>query len=143
MKGLQKMKKHPKHRVIAVAVVINEENKILLLNGPKRGWEMPAGHVEEGESLSSAAVRETKEETGIDIEILRFCGIFQDVKGSISSVLFMAKPIGGQFTTSSESTELGYFEIEAAKKLVSWTSFREQIEHCIDRTDPFVYEFNM
>jgi ADP-ribose pyrophosphatase YjhB (NUDIX family) len=42
------MKKHPKHRLTAVAVVINEENKILLINGPKRAWEMPAGHVEEG-----------------------------------------------------------------------------------------------
>lgn len=109
------MKKHPKHRVTAVAVVINEENKILLINGPKRGWEMPAGHVEEGESLSSAVIRETKEETGIDIEIIRFSGIFQDVKGSICSTLFMAKPIGGELKTSSESIELGYFDIEDAK----------------------------
>lgn len=136
------MKKHPKHRVTAVAVVINEEKKILLINGPKRGWEMPAGHVEEGEPLSSAVIRETKEETGIDIEIIRFSGIFQDVKGSICSILFIAKPIGGELQTSSESLELGYFDIEDAKRMVTWRSFKEQIEYCTHHKDPFVVEFN-
>ncbi|MCG7381992.1 NUDIX hydrolase [Paenibacillus sp. ACRRY] len=136
------MKRHPKHRVTAVAVVLNEDNKILLINGPKRGWEMPAGHVEEGEPLSSAVIRETKEETGIDIEIIRFCGIFQDVKGSICSTLFMAKPIGGELRTSSESIDLGYFDIEDAKRMVTWRSFEEQIEYCIHHKDPFVFEFN-
>ncbi len=41
---------------------------------------MPGGQVEEGESLREAAIRETKEESGIDIADLRFCGIFQNVK---------------------------------------------------------------
>ena len=38
-------------------------NEILLIKGPIRGWEMPGGVVEEGESLKDAAVRETKEES--------------------------------------------------------------------------------
>lgn len=64
----------PKHIVSAAAIVVNENNEILLIRGPRRGWQMPGGQVEEEESLQDAAVRETKEESGIDIEIIRFVG---------------------------------------------------------------------
>jgi len=33
----------PKHIVSAAAVVLNDQNEILLIRGPKRGWEMPGG----------------------------------------------------------------------------------------------------
>lgn len=49
----------PKHIVSAAAVVLNDNNEILLIRGPQRGWEMPGGVVE----------------VGVDIEIIRFCGI--------------------------------------------------------------------
>lgn len=99
----------PKHIVSASAIVINENNELLLIKGPRRGWEMPGGQVEEGESLTLAAIRETKEESGIDIEIIRFCGIFQNVGNSICNTLFLAKPIGGTLTRSSESLDAGFF----------------------------------
>ncbi|PWV94492.1 NUDIX domain-containing protein [Paenibacillus cellulosilyticus] len=54
---------HPQHYVSAAAIVLNEYNEILLIRGPMRGWEMPGGLVEEGESLIQAAIRETKEES--------------------------------------------------------------------------------
>ncbi|ALS28672.1 NUDIX domain-containing protein [Paenibacillus cisolokensis] len=132
----------PKHIVSAAAIVLNEENKILLLRGPRRGWEMPGGQVEEGESLCSAVIRETKEETGIDIEIIRFCGIFQNVRDSICNTLFLGRPVGGQFRTSDESLEIGYFTIEEALNMVTWKNFRERIEYCITRQEPFLVEFN-
>lgn len=67
----------PKHFVSAATIVINDKNEILLIKGPMRGWEMPGGVVELGESLKDGAIRETKEETGIDVEITKFCGIFK------------------------------------------------------------------
>ncbi|GBF78177.1 putative ADP-ribose pyrophosphatase [Paenibacillus sp. 598K] len=58
----------PKHIVSAAAITINEKNELLLIKGPKRGWEMPGGQVEIGESLSHAAIRET-EESGIVLSL--------------------------------------------------------------------------
>lgn len=136
------MDKSPKYKVIAAAVVLNDDSEILLINGPKRGWEIPGGRVEEGESITFAVVRETKEETGIDIEIINFCGVFQDVKESICSNLFLARPIGGEFRTSSESYEIGYFPIEEALAKVNWNSIKEQIKHCVNRKESFLIEFN-
>ena len=132
----------PKHIVSAATVVINEKKELLLIKGPKRGWEMPGGQVEEGESLKDAAVRETKEESGIDIEVVKFGGIFQNVDCSICNTLFSAKPIGGKLTTSSESLEVGFFPIEEALKMVTYKNFRKRIEQCLDEnSQPFCVEF--
>ncbi len=132
----------PKHIVSAATIVINKDNKILLINGPKRGWEMPGGQVEEGESLKDAAIRETKEESGIDIEVEKFCGIFQNVSGSICNTLFLCKPVGGELTTSSESLEVGYFSIDDALKMVKWGNFKQRIESSLNEAlHPFLVEF--
>jgi len=132
----------PKHIVSAATIVINKNNEILLIKGPRRGWEMPGGQVEVGESIKEAAIRETKEESGIDIEITQFCGIYQNVQGSICNTLFLAKPIGGVPTTSPESLEVGFFSIEEAFDMVTWKNFKQRIEYCLDPSvQPFFVEF--
>lgn len=134
--------KVPKHIVSAATIVINDNNELLLIKGPRRGWEMPGGQVEEGESLKAAAIRETKEESGIDIEITKFCGIFQNLTTSICNTLFLAKPTGGVPTTSSESLEVGFFPIEEALEMVTCGNFRQRIEYCLDvDLHPFLVEF--
>ncbi|MGP4108859.1 NUDIX hydrolase [Virgibacillus sp. L01] len=132
----------PKHIVSAATIVLNEQQEILLIKGPRRGWEMPGGQVEEGESLKDAAIRETKEESGIDIEITKFCGIFQNVNGSICNNLFLGNPIGGEPATSSESLEVGYFPIKQAMEMVTWKNFRQRIQYCLNQNmQPFLVEF--
>ncbi|WP_411844211.1 NUDIX hydrolase [Salinicoccus sp. HZC-1] len=131
-----------KHFVSAATIVLNDQKEILLIKGPMRGWEMPGGIVEEGESLKDAAIRETKEESGIDIEVLKFCGVFQNVNKSICNTLFLAKPIGGEFTTSSESLEVGFFPIKQALQMITIDNFRQRIEYCLDSSkQPFYVEF--
>lgn len=133
----------PKHIVSAAAIVINEKNELLLIKGPRRGWEMPGGQVEIGESLSQAAIRETKEESGIDIEIIKFCGIFQNIGNSICNTLFLGKPIGGELIVSEESLDSGFYPIEEALGMVTWKNFRERIEYCLNpETHPFCIEFD-
>lgn len=142
IKELQPLFTPPKHIVSAATIVLNDKQEILLIKGPRRGWEMPGGQVEEGESLKAAAVRETKEETGIDVEVLNFCGIFQNVEGSICNTLFLAKPIGGKIQTSSESLEVGFFPLPEALDMVTWKNFRQRIECCLDEANhPFYIEF--
>jgi ADP-ribose pyrophosphatase YjhB (NUDIX family) len=132
----------PKHIVSAATIVLNNQGNILLIKGPRRGWEIPGGQVEEGESLKEAAIREAKEESGIDIEVLKFCGVFQNVDRSICNTLFLGKAIGGEPTTSLESLEVGFFPINEALEMVTWKNFRQRIEYCLnDDVQPFYVEF--
>ncbi|MDB5083137.1 MAG: ADP-ribose pyrophosphatase [Bacilli bacterium] len=132
----------PKHIVSAAAVILNDEGNMLLIRGPRRGWEFPGGQVEEGESLTQAVIREVKEESGIEIEVIKFCGVFQNVTGCICNTLFLGRPIGGELTTSSESLEVGFYSINDALRMVTWKNFRQRIELCLDRSQhPFLIEF--
>ncbi|MGD6781689.1 NUDIX hydrolase [Sutcliffiella horikoshii] len=140
---VQKERVTPKHIISAATVVLNDKNEVLLIKGPRRGWEMPGGQVEEGESLKDAAIRETKEESGIDVEIVKFCGVFQNVSGSICNTLFLARAIGGTPTTSPESLEVGFYPVEQALEMVTYKNFRERIEYCLkEEMNPFYIEFN-
>lgn len=59
------------------AIVIDDKNRILLVKEkyhPEWGYKMPSGAVKMGESIQDAAVRETKEETGIDVEFVSVVG---------------------------------------------------------------------
>ncbi|SFJ26530.1 ADP-ribose pyrophosphatase YjhB, NUDIX family [Halobacillus dabanensis] len=132
----------PKHIVSAATIILNENKEILLIKGPKRGWEMPGGQVEEGESLKEAAVREAKEECGLDIEVSKFCGVFQNVERSICNTLFLAKPVGGHLTTTEEALEVGFFSLEKARDMVTWGNFWQRIELCLEESSqPFFVSF--
>ncbi|MCP3026503.1 NUDIX hydrolase [Halobacillus sp. A5] len=132
----------PRHIVSAAVVIVNENNDILLIKGPKRGWEMPGGQVEEEEPLQEAAVREVKEECGLIIEITSYCGIFQNVTRCICNHLFTARAVGGEVITTPEALEVGYFSIEEVRERVTWGNFLERIEYCLDQnSQPFCVSF--
>lgn len=98
---------------IAVNVAVIENEKILLTKREDfEVWCLPSGGVEDGESLVEAAIRETKEETGINIEIVGLVGIYSRL-GSTSDIhaaLFIARPLGGELRTQNgETLEVKYF----------------------------------
>jgi len=82
----------------AGCVVVNDQKEILVID--VEGYdhdEFPKGHAEPGESLEHVAVRETKEETGYDVEIVRPLPdvVYHDDKygDSVRLALFQAKPL--------------------------------------------------
>ena len=60
---------HPKHIVAVSGLISHPSGKVLLIRGPRRGWEFPGGQVEEGENLIEALQREVQEETGVTASI--------------------------------------------------------------------------
>lgn len=72
------------------------EASVLLLRravDPGRGgWDLPAGYLEPGESPEEAAVRETREESGLDVTLLRLAGVYTSRSGNAVSTIFIARP---------------------------------------------------
>ncbi|MCY3721243.1 MAG: NUDIX hydrolase [Candidatus Poribacteria bacterium] len=60
---------HPQHIVAVSGLISHPDGKILLIRGPRRGWEFPGGQVEEGENLIEALQREIQEESGVTASI--------------------------------------------------------------------------
>jgi len=92
---------------LAVNVAVIHENKILLTKREDfETWILPSGGVEDGESLAQAAIRETKEETGLDVELTKLVGVYSRLGniGSVHAVLFVAKLIGGEIKCQEGET---------------------------------------
>jgi ADP-ribose pyrophosphatase YjhB (NUDIX family) len=125
----------------ANVVVTNENGAILMIRRSDNGnWALPGGAMDLGESLPETAVRETAEETGIDVEITGLVGIFTDPRHVILytsdgevrqefSVVFAARPTGGSPTTSAESTEVRWIPVAEVGDLPIDRSMRMRLDH--------------
>jgi ADP-ribose pyrophosphatase YjhB (NUDIX family) len=121
-------------------VVTNEDGEILLIRrSDNDNWALPGGAMDLGESLPDTAIRETAEETGIDVEITGLVGIFTDPRHVILytsdgevrqefSVVFSARPIGGTPTTSTESTEVRWIPVPEIGSLPMDRSMRMRLD---------------
>jgi 8-oxo-dGTP pyrophosphatase MutT (NUDIX family) len=102
----------------ANVVVTDDAARVLVIHRTDNGnWALPGGALDLGESLVQTAVREVKEETGIDCEITGLVGIYTDPRHVILytsdgevrqefSVLYTARATGGEPTPSDESRDV-------------------------------------
>ena len=121
----------------AVVIFDDAREKVLLTQRTDNGqWCLPSGRMDPGESVSEAAVRETLEETGLEIDLIRLTGVYStphlilvypgDTRVQTVSFTFEGKVTGGALGLSSETTAFGYFDREEMTQL-------DIIEHHIER----------
>jgi len=76
---------------VAAVAFIEHDHRILLVRravNPERGkWSLPAGYVNYGEDPRAAAIREVREETGLEIEILRLVDVWGESGASGASII--------------------------------------------------------
>ena len=108
---------------VAAGAVIKRDGKYLLVQEKKPHvyglWNLPAGKVDKGNTLEETAIREAKEETGFDVEIISKIGIFQKTAEEAVKHAFEAKIVGGELKfPEDELLDAKWFtfeEIEAMK----------------------------
>lgn len=97
----------------AGAVVISEGKVLLIKRRDCEAWALPGGNVEAGETVAQTAIREVKEETGIEIELIRLVGIYASprwLSGGNHTVVFASRPLSRKITPQPEEViESGYF----------------------------------
>lgn len=92
---------------LTVLCLIHQGERLLLQNRRKKdwdGWTLPGGHIEKGESIVDAAVREMQEETGLTIHSPKLCGIkqFPIENGRYLVFLFRTESFSGEVRSSDE-----------------------------------------
>jgi ADP-ribose pyrophosphatase YjhB (NUDIX family) len=101
---------------LAVNIAVIHKGQVLLTKREDfEIWCLPGGQVEEGESLAQAAIRETKEETGLDVELTRLVGVYSRLGGfpDVHAVLYAARPIDGEIRLQpGETVDVRYFPVD-------------------------------
>ena len=110
----------PRHIVVVGCLVRNADEKVLLIRHHKRGWEIPQGRVEEGESLIEALHREVLEETGVTVTPGPLACVWSKLTPPAALIFaFIARYHQGDLTPSNETPELGWFAAEEAVSMVA------------------------
>jgi len=106
-------------KVVACSILMMDGKIVLLKRGisPQKGkWVIPGGYVDRGEEVEAAAIRETREECGLETLIERLLGIYS-YPGHIPVVIvYVAQYISGKLISGDETLEAGLF----SKDRIPW-----------------------
>jgi ADP-ribose pyrophosphatase YjhB (NUDIX family) len=142
----------PKANSIAVAVsafIQDDEGRILMIRRTDNDlYAIPGGQLELGETLAQAAVREVREETGIECEVTGVIGLYSNPNHVIAyddgeirqefSICFRAKPTDGELRTSNESKEVRWVYSADMEKLNIHPSMKLRLEQArSNHREPF------
>jgi ADP-ribose pyrophosphatase YjhB (NUDIX family) len=116
---------------VAVVVFVEQDGKILLIKragDPGKGrWAFVAGFVDAGEAPQEAARREFREETGVDIAIIRLLDVFArtDGDGGTADIIiaYAARITGGTLQALDDAEAVGWFAADELPELVFATTF--------------------
>jgi ADP-ribose pyrophosphatase YjhB (NUDIX family) len=134
----------------ASAAVSNEHNEILMQRRADNDlWAFPGGTMDFGESIGQTAVREVREETGLDVEIDGIVGIYSDPRHIIEysdgevrqqfNICFSARLLGGTLRASDESTEVAWITPQSLEDLPIHDTTRLRLRHFLERRiSPYV-----
>jgi ADP-ribose pyrophosphatase YjhB (NUDIX family) len=111
------MEKENVQVLVVAGVVLRKDGKYLMIQEKKPEvyglWNFPMGKVDEGETIEDAAVREAKEESGYDVELVRKIDIYQRVANEATKHVFEAKIVGGELRRDEwEILDAKWFEFE-------------------------------
>ncbi len=114
---------HITPKVGADAAIFNEQGEILLMDRVDgSGWCLPCGWVEPNERPIDSAIREVREETGLEVEYRQFVGVFTRMASSATgphtmiAVVHLCDVVGGGLTLSHEGVGLRYWAIDAVPR---------------------------
>jgi 8-oxo-dGTP diphosphatase len=112
---------------VSQAVILSEQRVLLAVRSDLRGWELPGGHVQAGESSEVALIREVHEETGLDIAVERHVGDYVRTGfRPYTASVFTCRVVGGALRPSVETPVVRWFDVgELPDTLFPW--FRETL----------------
>jgi len=113
--------------IFGASIAIIQHGKVLLqLREDARLWNLPGGAIEDGESLAEAAIREAREETGLEVRLTRLVGVYSRPRwrmGGGHDIFFTAEPTGvGDLRNADphESADVRFFAPDDLPQDLIW-----------------------
>lgn len=122
-----------------VVILITEEDRVLLGRRGGEGnyalgaWCLPGGFIEFDEDFLTAALREVREETGLEVEILSLLSVKSNfLRPGLHTlvVVLKARIIGGELRAGDDLTELGWYPLAGPFPEMAFEADQSIIEYC-------------
>jgi ADP-ribose pyrophosphatase YjhB (NUDIX family) len=131
-------------RVGVSAVLFSpDKDEVLLTRRSDNGmWCLPGGMVEAGETVSETCIREMREETSLEVRIVRLSGVYSNPdqlvvypdgnKAHIIVLNFEVVKVGGSLSLSEETTEIRFFPIKEAAGMDLFHGHRQHLQDVLE-----------
>lgn len=125
-----------KHEKSCGCIIISNE-KVLLVQNRNGNWAFPKGHVEKGETEKETALRETKEETNLDVEIIsekKYVINYISKKNMMKKVIyFVAKPLSNDYIKlDKEISNIGYYDLDEALDILTYQDIKDKYQEFLN-----------
>lgn len=131
---------NPRHTTVVGCLVRDDDNRVLLIRHCKRGWEIPQGRVEEGETLLDALRREVREEAGVEIEPGPLAAVWSMLSAPSAVIFtFLGRYTGGELSCSDDSVEAAWFSEEQALAQVTGSVMHDRLRVLLEYNNTTVY----
>ena len=124
----------------AAGVILLDKDRVLLVKRkykPKVGmWTLPAGFVETGEDVAACAVRETREETNLDVELIRLFDVysaFDDPRAAVILILYLGRQVGGMLRCGDDASDARFFALNSLPADVAFRAHRDALSDIKDQ----------
>jgi len=125
---------HYVNPIVAAGTLVDQDGRALLIRrGVEPGlgqWGLPAGYAEVGEIPEQTAIRETREEAGIDVALDNMLGIYSFGSETLPSgvlILYAAQVTGGQPRPGDDATEVRFFAPTELPADIAFDSHRQAL----------------
>jgi 8-oxo-dGTP diphosphatase len=132
---------HYRNPVPAAGVILSEGAKVLMVRrkfAPRAGaWCLPAGFMEAGETPEHTAVREMREETGLEVTLTGLFGVyagFDDPRVRAILILYTAERTGGRLTPGDDAIAARFYPLSKLPLTVAFEAHRQALEEFRSRT---------
>ncbi|MGV8929655.1 MAG: NUDIX hydrolase [Brevundimonas sp.] len=125
--------------VPAVGIVCLRDDTVLLIRRgtpPRQGeWSLPGGRIEAGERTVDAALRELREETGVEAEITGLVdvvdGLFPEAGRHYVLIDYAARWVSGEPVAGDDALEARFVALDAVEALIDWSETRRVIRMAV------------
>ncbi len=138
-------------RIGCSAVIFDDRRRVLLTRRTDNGqWCLPGGAMEAGESVAETCVREIREETGLQVRMVRLIGVYSNRdalveypdgnKVQIVVLNFETEVTGGTMGLSDETTGIGYFPMDEIEAMDLLGNHKQRIREALLEQEAAIFQ---